>query len=109
MVGVCGFSDFALKGRGFSLMAEELFGPILPVLSFDSVDSAVDLINKHYPKPLAVYVFTRNPEHTKPIIEHIQSGDAQVNGVMVMPSRYTCPLAARGPPTWVSITATAAT
>lgn len=66
-----------------ALMAEELFGPILPVLTFDTVDNAVDLINHHHPKPLALYVFTRDPEQATPIINHVPSGDAQVNGVMV--------------------------
>ena len=66
-----------------ALMAEELFGPILPVLTFDSIETAVDLVNKHHPKPLAVYVFTRTPDSAIPIIDAIQSGDAQVNGVMV--------------------------
>ncbi len=66
-----------------ALMAEELFGPILPVLTFDSIETAVDLVNKHHPKPLAVYVFTRTPDLAIPIIDAIQSGDAQVNGVMV--------------------------
>jgi len=66
-----------------ALMAEELFGPILPVLSFDSVGEAIESINRHHAKPLAVYVFTRDTEAAKPIIDHIQSGDAQVNGVML--------------------------
>ncbi|MGI0701084.1 NAD(P)-dependent benzaldehyde dehydrogenase MdlD [Pseudomonas aeruginosa] len=66
-----------------TLMSEELFGPILPVLTFERVDQAVNLVNLHHPKPLAVYVFTRQTENAKPIISCIQSGDAQVNGVML--------------------------
>lgn len=66
-----------------ALMAEELFGPILPVLEFEDVDAAVDLVNRHHPKPLAVYVFSKDVERAKGIIDRIQSGDAQVNGVMV--------------------------
>lgn len=66
-----------------ALMAEELFGPILPVLEFDDVDVAVDLVNRNHPKPLAVYVFSKDVERAKGIIDRIQSGDAQVNGVMV--------------------------
>ena len=66
-----------------ALMAEELFGPILPVLTFDSVDNAVDLINQHHSKPLAVYVFTGHIANATPLIDHIQAGDAQVNGVLV--------------------------
>ncbi|BFO02784.1 aldehyde dehydrogenase [Pseudomonas guariconensis] len=65
------------------LMAEELFGPILPVLEFDDVPTAVNLINKHHPKPLAVYVFGKDVDLAKGIINQIQSGDAQVNGVML--------------------------
>lgn len=66
-----------------SLMADELFGPLLPVLSFESVSAAVELINEHHPKPLAAYIFTKNTESARPIIDDIQSGDAQVNGVML--------------------------
>jgi aldehyde dehydrogenase (NAD+) len=66
-----------------ALMAEELFGPILPVLEFDSHNDAIELINKHHPKPLAVYVFSKDVELAKGIINHIQSGDAQINGVML--------------------------
>ncbi|QXH33204.1 NAD(P)-dependent benzaldehyde dehydrogenase MdlD [Pseudomonas muyukensis] len=65
------------------LMAEELFGPILPVLEYDDVPTAVNLINQHHPKPLAVYVFGKDIELAKGIIDQIQSGDAQVNGVIV--------------------------
>jgi len=65
------------------LMAEELFGPILPVLEFDDINGAVDLINKHHPKPLAVYVFSKDVVQAKRVIDRIQSGDAQVNGVML--------------------------
>ncbi|MNM68553.1 Aldehyde dehydrogenase [compost metagenome] len=65
------------------LMSEELFGPILPVLEFDSVRTAIDQVNKHHPKPLAVYVFGKDMDVAKGIINQIQSGDAQVNGVML--------------------------
>lgn len=66
-----------------ALMAEELFGPILPVLEFDDHATAVELINQHHPKPLAVYVFSKDVGLAKGIINQIQSGDAQVNGVML--------------------------
>jgi aldehyde dehydrogenase (NAD+) len=66
-----------------ALMSEELFGPILPVLGFDSAEQAISAINQHHPKPLAVYIFTKDPEQANPFITYIQSGDAQVNGVML--------------------------
>jgi len=66
-----------------ALMAEELFAPILPVLTFESADSAVAQINHHHPKPLALYVFSRDTQAATAIIDQVQSGDAQVNGVVV--------------------------
>nr|WP_172693275.1 aldehyde dehydrogenase family protein [Pseudomonas fluorescens]AWH58712.1 Putative benzaldehyde dehydrogenase [Pseudomonas fluorescens] len=66
-----------------ALMAEELFGPILPVLTFNSLDNAINLINHHHAKPLAVYVFTKDLEKAGQVIDQIQSGDAQVNGVLM--------------------------
>jgi aldehyde dehydrogenase (NAD+) len=65
------------------LMSQELFGPILPVLSFSSASEAIAAVNLHHPKPLAVYVFTRDMEQAQTVITQIQSGDAQVNGVML--------------------------
>ncbi|HBS77192.1 MAG: aldehyde dehydrogenase family protein [Pseudomonas sp.] len=66
-----------------ALMAEELFGPILPVLTFNAIDNAINLINQHHAKPLAVYVFTKDLIQAERVIDHIQSGDAQVNGVVM--------------------------
>jgi aldehyde dehydrogenase (NAD+) len=64
-------------------MSQELFGPILPVLSFTSTSEAIAAVNRHHPKPLAVYVFTHDMEQAQTVITQIQSGDAQVNGVML--------------------------
>ena len=66
-----------------SLMADELFGPILPVLTFDDSQVAVNAVNKYHPKPLALYVFTKDEAAGLNIIDSIQSGDAQINGVLL--------------------------
>jgi aldehyde dehydrogenase (NAD+) len=66
-----------------ALMEEEIFGPILPVLEFDSPGSVIQRINQHHPRPLAVYVFSKDVEVGKDVINQIQAGDAQVNGLMV--------------------------
>lgn len=65
-----------------SLMSDELFGPILPVLTFNDVEEAVAAIVSNHPKPLALYVFSRNTEYAEKIIHGVQCGDAQVNGVI---------------------------
>lgn len=65
-----------------SLMREELFAPVLPVLSFTDIDIAIAQINKHHPKPLAAYVFTNDIEQGRKITTKIPSGDAVINSVM---------------------------
>ncbi|MBW2518042.1 MAG: aldehyde dehydrogenase family protein, partial [Deltaproteobacteria bacterium] len=46
------------------IMREEIFGPILPLLPFDDLEKVVSVLNSH-PKPLALYVFTNQPQNYK--------------------------------------------
>jgi aldehyde dehydrogenase (NAD+) len=64
------------------VMADEIFGPILPVLSVDSTDAAIDFVNDR-PKPLALYVFTASLRRARALIDRIPSGGAVVNHVAV--------------------------
>ena len=41
------------------IMQEEIFGPVLPVLTYDCLDEAISRIN-FMPHPLALYIFTEN-------------------------------------------------
>jgi aldehyde dehydrogenase (NAD+) len=59
-------------------MAEEIFGPILPVLTYREPEEAVAFINER-PKPLALYVFTDNEQVKDTILENTSSGGATVN------------------------------
>jgi aldehyde dehydrogenase (NAD+) len=63
-----------------AVMAEEIFGPILPVLTVDSLDSAADVVNSK-PKPLALYVFTGSRPVAQALIDRIPSGGAVINHV----------------------------
>ncbi len=45
------------------VMEEEIFGPVLPVLTFKKIDEVIDLINKK-DKPLAVYYFGKTGSNT---------------------------------------------
>jgi aldehyde dehydrogenase (NAD+) len=62
------------------VMAEEIFGPILPVLSVESLDQAVEFVNAR-PKPLALYVFTSSPQQGRDLVDRIPSGGAVINHV----------------------------
>jgi aldehyde dehydrogenase (NAD+) len=60
------------------IMQEEIFGPILPVISFSSVDEVVTLINSK-PKPLALYIFGRSRKFQNSILTQTSSGSVCVN------------------------------
>lgn len=65
-----------------ALMQQELFAPVLPILTFDNVQTVHELVNQHHPHPLAAYVFTKNYTLGKTIIDRIPSGDAEINDVI---------------------------
>jgi aldehyde dehydrogenase (NAD+) len=64
------------------VMANEIFGPILPILTVDSVDVAVDFVNA-MPKPLALYVFTNSSRLGRHVIDRAPSGGAVINHAMM--------------------------
>lgn len=61
---------------------EELFGPILPIIEFDDIDSVINKINDN-PKPLALYIFDKNKPFTQDIIDRTSSGAVGVNLTVV--------------------------
>ena len=63
-----------------AVMAEEIFGPMLPILTVESTDAAVEFVNSR-PKPLALYVFTDNRRLGRDIIDRDPSGGAVINHV----------------------------
>jgi aldehyde dehydrogenase (NAD+) len=65
-----------------ALMEEEIFGPVLPVVSYHDLNEAIEFINSR-PRPLALYIFSRSDVATETILDDIPSGDAVVNDVVV--------------------------
>ena len=61
-------------------MAHEIFGPILPVLTVDSLDSAADFVNGGA-KPLALYLFTASRVVAQALVDRVPSGGVVVNHV----------------------------
>ena len=59
-------------------MQEELFGPILPVLSYHKLEDAVRFVNKRA-KPLALYLFTKKRSAERFVLERVSSGGVCVN------------------------------
>ncbi|MBM7580703.1 aldehyde dehydrogenase family protein [Jeotgalibacillus terrae] len=59
-------------------MEDEIFGPVLPVLTYTKLDDAINMINEH-PKPLALYVFTENSHTENQVLGRISFGGGCVN------------------------------
>lgn len=64
------------------LMEEEIFGPLLPVLPVKNVDEAIRFAAAR-PRPLAMYVFTRDDDVAERVLQGISSGGAVVNDCLV--------------------------
>ncbi len=67
---------------GDPIMKEEIFGPILPVLGFDSLPRAIERV-KSLPKPLSCYVYGRDRKKIKKIIREISFGGGAINDSVV--------------------------
>lgn len=63
------------------IMQEEIFGPILPVLTYEKEEEAIDYVNKHE-KPLALYYFGKEKNGRK-FIDQTSSGGACINDVIL--------------------------
>ena len=65
-----------------AILEEEIFGPLLPILTFDTLSQAADYINARH-KPLAQYVFTTNAENRRYLLDTVSAGGAAVNETII--------------------------
>lgn len=63
------------------VMADEIFGPILPVIAYDAIDDALAIVTGR-DKPLALYVFTEDRAVADRVLRETSSGGACVNDVV---------------------------
>lgn len=63
-----------------AVMADEIFGPILPIITVGSTDEAVAFVNAR-PKPLALYVFTSSQQKGRDLVDRMPSGGAVINHI----------------------------
>ena len=64
------------------IMEEEIFGPLLPVISYSSLDEVIAHINEG-PKPLALYIYSRSNAHIDKVLTQTVSGGACVNHALM--------------------------
>ena len=65
-----------------NVMKEEIFGPVLPILTFKTINEVVETVENHS-HPLALYVFSTNKKNIKHITEHCRYGGGCINDVVV--------------------------
>jgi len=61
---------------------EELFGPLLPIFTYEDLDDAITQIDVH-PDPLALYIFSKHKSQAKYITQKIRSGNVLVNDTLL--------------------------
>lgn len=77
------------------LMKDEIFGPILPILTYEK-ESEIEAIISKYEKPLAFYIFTENRVFSKQMIQKYSFGGGCVNDTMVHFSNKRLPFGGVG-------------
>jgi aldehyde dehydrogenase (NAD+) len=79
-----------------AVMQEEIFGPILPILTIRSFEEGVDFVNERE-KPLALYLFSNNSEYHERILGETSSGGVCINGTIMHIGNPKLPFGGVGP------------
>lgn len=73
-----------------ALMQEEIFGPILPIISYNKTEEAIDFINKKE-KPLALYIYSKNRKTANQIIHNTRAGATCINNSVMHYANHNLP------------------
>ena len=65
-----------------AVMQEEIFGPVMPILTYDSIDEAIEKINS-MAHPLALYLFSSNKENQKKVTSRCEFGGGCINDTII--------------------------
>ena len=77
------------------IMQDEIFGPILPILTYSSKEEALAIVQKN-PNPIAFYVFTENKTDEQYWLTNVPSGGACVNNATMHITNHDLPFGGRG-------------
>ena len=78
-----------------AVMQEEIFGPILPVISFDSIEEAIVKV-KAQPKPLSLYIYTKSSEISDRLLNELSFGSGAINDSVMQLSNHHLPFGGVG-------------
>lgn len=78
-----------------AIMKQEIFGPVMPVLTYDNLDDVITFINDR-PKPLALYLFTENEATKDQVLTQCQFGGGCINDTIMHLSDHDLPFGGIG-------------
>lgn len=81
--------------RDSLIMSEEIFGPLLPIITVDKLDESFDVINSA-PKPLAAYIFTNNNKLKEQFVKTVSAGGLVINDTTIHLAVHTLPFGGVG-------------
>ena len=65
-----------------AVMKEEIFGPVMPILTFDSLNEVIDIVNSR-PKPLALYIFSSDKKSVRAVTTKCAFGGGCINDTII--------------------------
>jgi aldehyde dehydrogenase (NAD+) len=80
---------------GAPVMQDEIFGPVLPIIGFESKEEALQVINRH-PNPLSMYVYTSSRQKENEWLEAVPAGGGCVNNSSWHLTNHHLPFGGRG-------------
>ena len=78
------------------IMREEIFGPVLPILTYREIDEVIAYINAR-PRPLSLYYFGDNGEDRRKVLARTTSGNVTINGTLMHYAQDDLPFGGVGP------------
>ena len=79
-----------------AVMQEEIFGPVMPIKSYDSLDETLDYVNSH-DRPLGLYYFGTDRQETEQVLNQTTSGGVTLNDVVMHVAQENLPFGGVGP------------
>ena len=76
-------------------MEDEIFGPLLPVISYTNEDAIFETINR-FPKPLAFYIFSSNIKKAKQLMANFSFGGSVINDTIIQFTNHRLPFGGVG-------------
>jgi aldehyde dehydrogenase (NAD+) len=77
------------------IMKEEIFGPLLPIISYTDLDLVIDKVNS-LPKALSCYIFTKNKKLKRKVLKEISFGGGAVNDAVMQITNQNIPFGGVG-------------